>query len=61
MIQTILFALGAVLILEGLVYLLAPHLIERMLEALREMPLTARRVFGALMLVIGLIIVITVT
>lgn len=53
---TILSALGLVLILEGLVWVLAPSLVERMLETLRDLPQAARRQFGALALVIGLIL-----
>ncbi len=53
----ILLALGCVLIVEGLAYVLAPSLIERMLEVLRSLPESARRQFGALALVSGLICV----
>jgi uncharacterized protein YjeT (DUF2065 family) len=35
-----------VLIIEGLAYALAPSLIERMLEAMRTMPLDFRRLIG---------------
>lgn len=46
MLATGALALGLVLIVEGLVYVLAPGLVERMLEALRSIPLDARRTFG---------------
>lgn len=39
MLATGALALGLVLIVEGLVYALAPHAIERMLEAFRLIPL----------------------
>lgn len=52
-----LLALGLVLIVEGLVYVLAPSLVEDLLEALRAMPPEARRLIGALALVLGLILV----
>ncbi|MGR3700211.1 MAG: DUF2065 family protein, partial [Roseovarius sp.] len=42
---------------EGLVYALAPSLIEQMLVALSAMPPEARRLVGALALVLGLILV----
>nr|WP_175583556.1 DUF2065 family protein [Salipiger sp. HF18] len=45
-----------VLILKGLVYALAPSLVERLLEALREMPLEMRRNLGLLTVVTGLIL-----
>ncbi len=54
--ETILLALGLVLVVEGLVYGLAPSLVERMLEALRAMPEPARRQLGLLSAVIGLIL-----
>ncbi|MDF1729414.1 MAG: DUF2065 domain-containing protein [Sulfitobacter sp.] len=53
----LLLALGSVMILEGLVYALAPSLLERMLEALRMMPEEAVRQIGALVVVGGLILV----
>ena len=54
---TALLALGLVLLLEGLVYVLAPSLIEDMLRALRELPPESRRMIGALMMVLGLLLV----
>ncbi len=53
----VLLALGLVLIVEGLVYVLAPSLVEDMLAALRNMPVEARRVAGVLALVTGLALV----
>ncbi|PVA07118.1 DUF2065 domain-containing protein [Thalassorhabdomicrobium marinisediminis] len=41
-----LLALGLVMIVEGLVYALAPSLIEDLLEALRQIPREARRLLG---------------
>lgn len=54
---TILLALGLVMIVEGLVWVLAPSIIERLLEALRDLPEPARRQVGALVAVSGLILV----
>ncbi|MFK7874231.1 MAG: DUF2065 family protein [Paracoccaceae bacterium] len=53
----LLLALGLVLIVEGLVYALAPSLVERMLEALRSLPELAVRQMGALSCVLGLILI----
>ena len=53
----LLLALGLVMILEGLVYALAPSLLERMLEVLSEMPQSAVRQIGALVVVAGLVLV----
>lgn len=55
--ENILLALGLVLLIEGLVYVLAPSLVEELLRMMREMPLEARRMIGALMLVSGLLLV----
>ena len=55
--EYVLLALGLVLILEGLVYALAPSLLERMLEVLRTMPEIAVRQIGALVIVGGLLLV----
>ncbi|TMV09543.1 DUF2065 domain-containing protein [Ruegeria sediminis] len=52
----ILLAFGLVLIVEGLAYALAPSLVERMLEALRALPESARRNVGLLCVVSGLIL-----
>jgi uncharacterized protein YjeT (DUF2065 family) len=57
MIETALLALGLVLIVEGLVYALAPSLIDQMLVALAALPPEARRLMGLLALVIGLALV----
>ncbi|MDA3888257.1 MAG: DUF2065 family protein [Allgaiera sp.] len=57
MIETALLALGLVLIVEGLVYALAPSLIDQLLIALAAFPPEARRLMGLLALVIGLLLV----
>ena len=56
MIATIILVVGLVLVVEGLVYVLAPSLVERLLEALRSIPLDARRQLGALTVVTGLML-----
>ena len=53
----VLLALGSVLIVEGLVYALAPSFLERMLELLRSLPEGALRQLGALAMVSGLLLV----
>ncbi|WP_224825532.1 DUF2065 domain-containing protein [Cognatishimia sp. MH4019] len=57
MLETIILAIGLVLIVEGLVYALAPSLIEQMLAALRDIPPEARRLMGLLAMVTGLALV----
>ena len=46
MIEALLWGLGLVLLIEGLVYGLAPHFIDQLLEQLKSMPYPARRIFG---------------
>ena len=57
MAANVLLALGLVMIVEGLVWVLAPSILERLLETLRDLPEPARRQLGALALVSGLILV----
>lgn len=53
MIETVIQGIALVLIIEGLAYALAPSLIERMLEALRAMPIDMRRMVGLSALATG--------
>lgn len=53
----VLLALGLVLIAEGLVYALAPSLVERLLEMLRMLSEEQRRHAGLAALALGLILV----
>ncbi len=48
--------IALVLVIEGLVYALAPSLVERMLEALRQMPLETRRMLGLVTVVTGVLL-----
>ena len=57
MIGTALLAIGLVLIIEGLVYALAPSLVEQLLEALRALPEGQRRTLGLMAMVLGVAIV----
>ena len=47
--------IAMVLIIEGLVYALAPSLVERMLEALRQMPIETRRRLGLVTVTTGVL------
>ncbi|GGC04074.1 hypothetical protein GCM10011363_20950 [Marivita lacus] len=53
MIETVIHGLALVMIIEGLAYALAPSLLERMLEAMRAMPLDMRRLIGVSSLATG--------
>jgi len=55
-IDKILFGLAAVMIAEGLVYLLAPHALEALLKALKTLSISARRKTGALICLGGCIL-----
>ncbi len=53
MISNIFLALGLVLVIEGLVYALAPSLVEQLLEALKTTPLQSRRNIGLVAVALG--------
>ncbi len=55
MIETVLLALGLVLIVEGLVYALAPSLIEELLAAMRSLSPEQRRALGLLAIALGVV------
>jgi uncharacterized protein YjeT (DUF2065 family) len=57
LIETLLLALGLVLIVEGLVYALAPSLLERMLLALTMLSQEQRRLMGLTALALGVALV----
>ena len=57
MIAIALLAIGLVLIVEGLVYALAPSLVEELLDTLRALPLETRRVVGLVALAVGVAVV----
>ena len=61
MISNLLLGIAAVMIAEGLVYLLAPYSIEKVLEALKTLSISVRRQLGAILLVAGCILVLLVT
>jgi uncharacterized protein YjeT (DUF2065 family) len=52
----IFLALGLVFIVEGLAYVLAPSLVERLLQMMRQLGLQERRQVGAMAMVLGLIL-----
>lgn len=54
---TVLLAFGLVLIVEGLVYALAPSIVERLLEEIRNLPTEQRRFLGLIALGIGVALV----
>jgi uncharacterized protein YjeT (DUF2065 family) len=56
MISLALTGLGLVLLIEGLVYALAPSLIEDMLAALRSLGLPERRIVGLAVLASGAVL-----
>jgi uncharacterized protein YjeT (DUF2065 family) len=54
LIGTLLLGIGLVLIIEGLVFALAPSRLEEVLEMLRQMPVEARRLIGLGAVTLGL-------
>ena len=61
MIEKLVFGLGAVLIVEGLVYLLAPNVVKDVLKALDLLSIMDRRKIGALLVVAGFVLVVLVS
>jgi hypothetical protein len=57
MIGTGLLAIGLVLIVEGLVYALAPSLVEDLLDMLKTLPQETRRLMGLAALALGVLLV----
>lgn len=55
MIETALLAVGLVLIVEGLVYALAPSILEDLLAAMRSLSNEQRRALGLLAIAIGVV------
>ena len=60
MISLIFYGLGLVLLIEGLVYVLAPHFVENMVITLQEMPKEQRGLVGACMALVGGLILLFV-
>ncbi len=54
---TVLLAIGLVLVVEGLVFALAPSRLEDILDALRQMPVETRRLIGMVALTSGVILI----
>lgn len=52
----LLTGLGLVLLIEGLVYALAPSLVEDLLAALRAMPIEQRRLVGLAAMAAGAVL-----
>lgn len=52
---TVFWAIGLVLVVEGLAWALAPRAIEEMLAAIRAMPVEARRLLGLAALAVGVL------
>ena len=60
MISAVLYGLGLVLLIEGLVYVLAPHFVEKMLLSLKERPNEQRRLVGVCMALGGSLILLLI-
>ncbi|WOI55654.1 DUF2065 domain-containing protein [Palleronia sp. LCG004] len=56
--EFVVLSIGLVLIFEGLVFALAPSRLEDLLDALRLVPVEARRLIGLLALVAGVGLVV---
>jgi uncharacterized protein YjeT (DUF2065 family) len=56
MISALIWGVGLVLLIEGLVYALAPLFVENMLRQISEIPVKSRRIFGASSALLGAVI-----
>ncbi|MEP2784222.1 MAG: DUF2065 domain-containing protein [Pseudoruegeria sp.] len=56
MIDTILLAIGLVLILEGLVFALAPSRLDELVRFIAETPRETRRLIGLVAVTIGVVL-----
>ena len=56
MISTLIWGVGLVLVIEGLVYALAPLFVENMLRQMSEIPVKSRRIFGVSSALLGAVI-----
>ncbi|MDB2662912.1 DUF2065 domain-containing protein [Paracoccaceae bacterium] len=56
MMTELLWALGLVMVIEGLAYVLAPNLIFEMLKVLSQYSIQNRRMVGAIIALIGALI-----
>ena len=57
MMSQALLALGLVLVVEGLLWALAPHFVEELLAALRALTIEERRLAGLAALALGLALI----
>ena len=53
MILTLLWGIGVIMLVEGVAYIIAPSLIERVLKMLAGTSIRQRRILGALMALTG--------
>ena len=53
----VLLAIGLVLVVEGLVFALAPSRLEQLLDVIRQMPVETRRLIGLTALAIGVLLI----
>ena len=53
MISALIWGAGLVLVIEGLVYALAPLFVENMLRQMSEIPVKSRRIFGVSSALLG--------
>ncbi len=61
MIEALLWGIGLVLVIEGMVYAMVPMIIDNLLQALKDLPVSARRRFGILTALLGAVILLAVS
>lgn len=57
MLNTLIYGLGVVCVVEGLAYVLAPSFVKRLMMAFSEIPRTQRRLIGAAIFFAGVVLI----
>ncbi|OUD09313.1 hypothetical protein BVC71_11500 [Marivivens niveibacter] len=57
MLNTLIYCLGVVCVVEGLAYVLAPSFVKRLMMAFNEIPRPQRRLIGAVIFLAGIVLI----
>ena len=57
MIDTLIYGLGVVCVVEGLAYVLAPSFVKKLMIAFNEMSRSQRRLIGAAIFLLGVVLI----
>ena len=57
MIDTLIYGLGVVCVVEGLAYVLAPSFVKKLMIAFSDFPVMQRRLIGAVIFLLGVVLI----